>query len=259
MYWAKSGTKTAPTPLFRLYFIVLYFCCFVNDLQCHPVINLTNLYNPPPCVVARDGRSARIPAGHALGYHPFGTMNSKKASLTVHTIRKPSVVGADVLDSPPCINKSLCNEKCSLCPLGASRTSPPIDGGLTLSLSIAKMQLMQATCQKPAQIPLRHDTGDAPLYHALRHDGADSTHQAFFLTSLCIYDIIGTEKRPCAFGYKKFLEAAMLSRTGVEPNCPSTMHFRIFQRAFSRKICILLRKITPKSIKNAFADGCEQF
>ena len=49
------------------------------------------------------------------------------------------------------------------------------------------------------------------------------------------------------------------SRTGVEPNCPSEMHFRIFRRAFTRKIGILLRKITPKSIKNAFADGCEQF
>ena len=45
---------------------------------------------------------------------------------------------------------------------GASRTSPPTDGELTLSLSIAKMQLMQAACQKPAQIPLRHDTGDSP-------------------------------------------------------------------------------------------------
>ena len=55
---------------------------------------------------------------------------------------------------PPSINKSLCNVKCSLCPLGASRTSPPTDGGLTLSLSIAKMQLVQAACQKPAQIPL---------------------------------------------------------------------------------------------------------
>ena len=51
----------------------------------------------------------------------------------------------------------------------------------------------------------------------------------------------------------------MGSRTGIEPNCPSVMHFRIFRRAFTRKIGILLRKITPKSIKNAFADGCEQF
>ena len=50
-----------------------------------------------------------------------------------------------------------------------------------------------------------------------------------------------------------------VSRTGVEPNCPTTMHFRIFRRAFTRKISILLRKITPKSIKNAFAGGCEQF
>ena len=51
----------------------------------------------------------------------------------------------------------------------------------------------------------------------------------------------------------------IFSRTGAEPNCPTTMHFRIFRRAFTRKISILLRKITPKSIKNAFADGCEQF
>ena len=49
------------------------------------------------------------------------------------------------------------------------------------------------------------------------------------------------------------------SRTGAEPNCPTAMHFRIFRRAFTRKIDILLRKITPKSIKNAFAGGCEQF
>jgi hypothetical protein len=49
------------------------------------------------------------------------------------------------------------------------------------------------------------------------------------------------------------------SRTGVEPNCPMAIHFRIFRRAFTRKICILLRKIAPKSIKNAFALGCEQF
>ena len=28
------------------------------------------------------------------------------------------------------------------------------------------------------------------------------------------------------------------SRTGVEPNCPTTMHFRIFRRAFARKISI---------------------
>ena len=49
------------------------------------------------------------------------------------------------------------------------------------------------------------------------------------------------------------------SRTGVEPNCPATMHFRIFRRALARKIGILLRKISPKSIKNAFAGGCEQF
>ena len=49
------------------------------------------------------------------------------------------------------------------------------------------------------------------------------------------------------------------SRTGVEPNCPTTMHFRIFRRAFTRKIYTLLRKIAPKSIKNAFAGGCKQF
>ena len=28
------------------------------------------------------------------------------------------------------------------------------------------------------------------------------------------------------------------SRTGAEPNCPTTMHFRIFRRAFARKISI---------------------
>ena len=42
---------------------------------------------------------------------------------------------------------------------------------------------------------------------------------------------------------------------GAEPNCPPAMHFRIFRRAFARKICILLRKIAPKSIKNSFAGG----
>ena len=52
---------------------------------------------------------------------------------------------------------------------------------------------------------------------------------------------------------------AEVSRTGVEPSCPMAIHFRIFRRAFTRKICILLRKIAPKSIKNAFALGCEQF
>ena len=51
----------------------------------------------------------------------------------------------------------------------------------------------------------------------------------------------------------------LCSRTGIEPNCPRAMHFRIFRRAFTRKIGILLRKISPKSIKNAFALGCEQF
>ena len=55
------------------------------------------------------------------------------------------------------------------------------------------------------------------------------------------------------------IEDLVRSRTGVEPNCPRAMHFRIFQRAFTRKIGILLRKIPPKSIKNAFALGCEQF
>jgi len=34
------------------------------------------------------------------------------------------------------------------------------------------------------------------------------------------------------------------------------MHFRIFWRAFTRKIGILFRKIISKSIKNAFAGGC---
>ena len=49
------------------------------------------------------------------------------------------------------------------------------------------------------------------------------------------------------------------SRTGIEPNCPRAMHLCVFRRAFTRKIGILLRKIPPKSIKNAFALGCEQF
>ena len=49
------------------------------------------------------------------------------------------------------------------------------------------------------------------------------------------------------------------SRTGVEPNCPSVMHFRIFRQSSPCKICILLRFALTKSIKNAFADGCEQF
>ena len=51
----------------------------------------------------------------------------------------------------------------------------------------------------------------------------------------------------------------MGSRTGIEPNCPRAMHLCVFRRAFTRKIGILLRKISPKSIKNAFALGCEQF
>ncbi len=49
------------------------------------------------------------------------------------------------------------------------------------------------------------------------------------------------------------------SRTGIEPNCPRAMHLCVFRRAFTRKIGILLRKISPKSIKNAFALGCKQF
>ena len=56
-----------------------------------------------------------------------------------------------------------------------------------------------------------------------------------------------------------YYKSKRVSRTGIEPNCPTTMHFRIFRRAFTCKIYILLRKITPKSIKNAFAGGCEQF
>ena len=73
------------------------------------------------------------------------------------------------------------------------------------------------------------------------------------------------------------------SRTGVEPNCPTTMHFRIFRRAFTRKMVIteegqiirpatsnfcvlcrnspckmriLLRLASTKSIKNCNAGGC---
>ena len=34
------------------------------------------------------------------------------------------------------------------------------------------------------------------------------------------------------------IDTGMPSRTGVEPNCPTTMHFRIFRRAFARKISI---------------------
>ena len=59
--------------------------------------------------------------------------------------------------------------------------------------------------------------------------------------------------------YNRALTPAEVSRTEVEPSCPMAIHFRIFRRAFTRKICILLRKIAPKSIKNAFALGCEQF
>ena len=73
------------------------------------------------------------------------------------------------------------------------------------------------------------------------------------------------------------------SRTGVEPNCPTAMHFRIFRRAFARKMVIteesqiirpatsnfcvlcrnspckmriLLRLASTKSIKNCNAGGC---
>lgn len=40
------------------------------------------------------------------------------------------------------------------------------------------------------------------------------------------------------------------SRTGVEPNCLTAITFRVFRRAFTRKVNTLLRKIPPKSIKN---------
>ena len=40
------------------------------------------------------------------------------------------------------------------------------------------------------------------------------------------------------------------SRTGVEPNCLTAITFRVFRRAFTRKVSTLLRKIPPKSIKN---------
>ena len=122
------------------------------------------------------------------------------------------------VNCPPCINKSLCNVKCSLCPLGASRTSPPTDGGLTLSISIAKMQLMQAACQKPAQIPLRHNTGDSPAvscpadttqgdsprYHGLRlgpmgRGGAHITYniifEKFFLFSHKLFGLLFTNAK----------------------------------------------------------------
>ena len=76
---------------------------------------------------------------------------------------------------------------------------------------------------------------------------------------------------------------SMVSRTGAEPNCPTTMHFRIFRRAFARKMVIteesqiirpatsnfcvlcrnspckmriLLRLASTKSIKNCNAGGC---
>ncbi len=42
----------------------------------------------------------------------------------------------------------------------------------------------------------------------------------------------------------------MGSRTGVEPNCLTAITFRVFRRAFTRKVNTLLRKIPPKSIKN---------
>ena len=74
-----------------------------------------------------------------------------------------------------------------------------------------------------------------------------------------------------------------VSRTGIEPNCPPAMHFRIFRRAFARKMVIteesqiirpatsnfcvlcrnsprkmriLLRLASTKSIKNCNAGGC---
>ena len=78
-------------------------------------------------------------------------------------------------------------------------------------------------------------------------------------------------------------ESHSASRTGVEPNCPTTMHFRIFRWALARKMVIteesqiirpatsnfcvlcrnspckmriLLRLASTKSIKNCNAGGC---
>ena len=42
----------------------------------------------------------------------------------------------------------------------------------------------------------------------------------------------------------------VLSRTGAELNCLTAITFRVFRRAFTRKVNTLLRKIPPKSIKN---------
>ena len=44
-------------------------------------------------------------------------------------------------------------------------------------------------------------------------------------------------------------EIGIGSRTGVEPNCLTAVTFRVFRRAFTRKVNTLLRKIPPKSIK----------
>lgn len=51
-------------------------------------------------------------------------------------------------------------------------------------------------------------------------------------------------------GHKRPPTARFLSRTGVEPNCLTAITFRVFRRAFTRKVNTLLRKIPPKSIKN---------
>ena len=71
--------------------------------------------------------------------------------------------------------------------------------------------------------------------------------------------IVGLMLWPSYAVVSAVLAFVLVSRTGVEPNCPSVMHFRIFRQSSPCKICILLRFALTKSIKNAFADGCEQF
>ena len=82
---------------------------------------------------------------------------------------------------------------------------------------------------------------------------------AFGLCDLCLPSPPRATKRPKTphIYLWKFLKGG--SRTGVKPNCPSVMHFRIFRQSSPCKICILLRFALTKSIKNAFADGCKQF
>ncbi len=47
------------------------------------------------------------------------------------------------------------------------------------------------------------------------------------------------------------------SLTWLEPNSLSSMNFCVLCRASARNIRILLRQISPKSIKNSFDDRCE--